>query len=92
MKTILNELEPYIHSIFEYLHSHPEVSWKEYETAAFIEKRLSEEGIKCNLFPSIPGLVAEIGSGKPVIAIRADMDALWQECDGAFKALSLIHI
>ena len=86
MKTKLNQLEPYIHSIFEYLHSHPEVSWKEYETAAFIEKRLSEEGIRCNHFPTFPGLVAEIGSGKPVIAVRADMDALWQECDGTFKA------
>lgn len=86
MKTKLRQLEPYIHSIFEYLHSHPEISWKEHETAAFIERRLREEGIKCNAFPSFPGLAAEIGSGKPVIAVRADMDALWQECDGTFKA------
>ena len=86
MKTKLMQLEPYVHSIFEYLHSHPEVSWKEDETTAFIENRLSEEGIKCSRFPSFPGLVAEVGNGKPVIALRADMDALWQECNGIFKA------
>ncbi len=87
MKTNLRQLEPYIHSIFEYLHTHPEISWKEHETAAFIEKRLNEEGIKCKAFPSFPGLIAEIGSGKPVIAVRADMDALWHKSDGTFKAI-----
>ena len=86
MKTKLIQLESYIHSIFEYLHSHPEVSWKEVETTAFIEKRLREEGITCRRFPSFPGLVAEVGSGKPVIALRADMDALWQECKGTLMA------
>ena len=86
MKPKLDQLESYIYSIYEYLHSRPEVSWKEYETAAFIEKRLSEEGIRCKPFSSIPGLVAEIGSGKPIIAVRADMDALWQECNGTYKA------
>lgn len=86
MKTKLSQLEPYVHSIFDYLHANPEISWKEHETAAFIEQRLSEEGIMCKSFPSYPGLVAEIGSGKPVIGVRADMDALWQECDGTYKA------
>ena len=31
-------------------------------------------------------MIAEIGSGNPVIAVRADMDALWQEVNGEFKA------
>ena len=31
-------------------------------------------------------MIAEIGSGNPVIAISADMDALWQEVNGEFKA------
>ena len=29
---------------------------------------------------------ADIGTGKPVVAIRADMDALRQEVDGVFRA------
>ncbi len=86
MKTKLSQLEPYVHSIFDYLHANPEISWKEHETSAFIEQRLREEGIICKPFPSYPGLIAEIGSGKPVIGVRADMDALWQECDGTYKA------
>ena len=31
-------------------------------------------------------MVGEIGSGRPVVALRADMDALWQEVDGLFQA------
>lgn len=86
MKTKLSLLEPYVHSIFKYLHTNPEISWKEHETSAFIGQRLSEEGIICKPFDSFPGLVAEIGNGKPVIGVRADMDALWQECGGTYKA------
>ncbi|WP_455661798.1 amidohydrolase [Pradoshia sp.] len=87
MKKKLKQLETYIHSLFTHLHYHPEVSWNEKETAAFILQRLSEDGFKCTPFPSFPGLIAEIGSGKPVIAIRADMDALWQEKDGTHQAV-----
>src|SRR5699024_3580813 len=42
----------------------------------------------CNIktFEDTTGLVVDVGSGKPVIALRADMDALWQEVDGTFQA------
>ena len=59
-----------------YLHQHPELSGQEFETTAFLkgyledlEIRILETGLKT-------GLVAEVGSGKPVIALRADIDAL----------------
>ena len=59
-----------------YLHQHPELSGQEFETTAFLkgyledlEIRILESGLKT-------GLVAEVGSGKPVIALRADIDAL----------------
>ncbi len=32
------------------------------------------------------GVVGEIGEGSPVVAVRADIDALWQEVDGVFQA------
>ncbi|WP_459502105.1 M20 peptidase aminoacylase family protein [Bacillus sp. C1] len=84
MKTVA--FQERLHEIFQYLHKHPEISWQEYNTTAYITKFLEEEGISYTAFDDCPGVVAEIGSGKPVIAIRADMDALWQEVDGQFRA------
>lgn len=75
-----------LQDIFTHLHKHPELSWEEYETTAYIKKLVEPYSCKVTTFEDIPGLVVEIGTGKPVIGIRADMDALWQEVDGEFKA------
>ncbi|MEW9500790.1 amidohydrolase [Jeotgalibacillus marinus] len=72
--------------IFDTLHSIPEVSWEEKNTTKFIEKFLKENNINVERFPHHTGLIAEVGSGKPVIGIRADIDALWQEVDGKMRA------
>ncbi|MFD3448259.1 M20 peptidase aminoacylase family protein [Microbacteriaceae bacterium 4G12] len=80
------ELQHRLNEIFQHLHENPEVSWQEYNTTAYIGKFLEEEGISYKVFDDCPGVIAEMGSGKPVIAIRGDMDALWQEVDGEFKA------
>ncbi|MFK2826371.1 M20 peptidase aminoacylase family protein [Bacillus sp. B190/17] len=72
--------------IFHHLHTHPEISWKETETTAYIAGLLKKEGVFVSTFDDCTGLIAEIGSGKPIIAVRADMDALWQEVDGSFQA------
>ncbi|MBM7648391.1 amidohydrolase [Bacillus ectoiniformans] len=79
-------LESRILDIFHHLHTHPEISWKETETTAFIEDLLKAEGVRTYTFDDCTGLVAEIGSGKPVVAVRADIDALWQEVNGSFQA------
>lgn len=44
--------------------------------------------IKCFLSSAgdVPGLIAEIGAGEEVVAVRADIDALWQEVDGEWQA------
>ncbi|MBU8785949.1 MULTISPECIES: M20 peptidase aminoacylase family protein [Bacillus] len=73
-------------SIFEHLHNHPEVSWKEYETTAFLKKQLEENGCRTQTFADCTGVIGEIGEGSPVVAVRADIDALWQEVDGTFQA------
>ena len=62
-----------------HLHAHPELSLKEHETAAFIERELRE----CN-FDEIrtgigqTGILATLKGGRPgpVTLLRADMDAL----------------
>jgi amidohydrolase len=58
------------------LHAHPELSWAEERTSAVVAKRLDEAGLTPRALPR-NGLVVEIGSGPgPVIALRADLDAL----------------
>jgi amidohydrolase len=59
------------------LHSHPELGFQEFRTAALVADTLNEIGIETRTGVGRTGVVAEIGSGDgPTIAIRADMDAL----------------
>ena len=59
-----------------HLHQHPELSGQEYETTAFLSRYLQDLGIKILDSGLETGLIAEIGQGEPVIALRADIDAL----------------
>lgn len=65
-----------LREIRHYLHQHPEISENEFETTAFIEKHLKDLGIEPLAYPLKTGVIAEIGSGQPIIALRADIDAL----------------
>ena len=61
-----------------HLHSHPELSFHEVETSAFIAKKLDELGLQYQRMAD-NGLVALIKGEKSsdqVVALRADMDAL----------------
>jgi len=58
------------------LHAHPELSHEEVETTAAIRGWLSEAGIRIADYPLRTGVVAEVGRGGPIVAIRADIDAL----------------
>ncbi|WP_431028814.1 amidohydrolase [Lysinibacillus sp. LZ02] len=71
---------------FEYFHTNPEVSWKEFNTTKKIASILDELNVPYYTFPDVTGLIAEIGEGEEVIAVRADIDALWQEVDGVMQA------
>ena len=62
--------------IRRYIHQHPELSGQEYQTTAFLKERLEELGIRILESGLKTGLIAEIGSGQPVVALRADIDAL----------------
>ncbi|MDG5786208.1 M20 peptidase aminoacylase family protein [Evansella sp. AB-P1] len=85
LNDILRETEPKVLEIFEHLHENPEVSWKEYQTSKYIVELLKEIGLRVTTFPNHTGILAEMGEGSPVVALRADMDALWQEVNGIFQ-------
>lgn len=72
-------------SWFDYFHAHPEVSWKEVGTTQAIAEILDNLGVEYRRFSDVTGLIAEIGEGEEVIAVRAEIDALWQEVDGDWQ-------
>lgn len=86
MEPEAKQLAGRLQNIFKHLHEHPEISWEEHETSAFIQSIVSAYDCKIQTFDDSAAVVVEIGSGKPVIALRADMDALWQEVNGKMQA------
>ncbi|WP_213505735.1 M20 peptidase aminoacylase family protein [Paenibacillus faecis] len=60
------------------LHRYPELSGEEFETTRRIREWLGEAGIRILDVPLATGVVAEVGGYRegPVIALRADIDAL----------------
>jgi amidohydrolase len=60
-----------------HLHAHPELSYQERATTDLIAQRLQVAGLEPTLLPNECGLVCDIGVGNgPVVALRADIDAL----------------
>ena len=59
------------------LHAHPELAWAEQRTTMLVAERLEQAGVKVQMLPR-SGLMAEIGdeTDGPVVALRADLDAL----------------
>lgn len=58
------------------LHAHPELAWQEQRTTTLVAERLEKAGLVVKLLPK-SGLIAELGSDDgPLVALRADLDAL----------------
>ncbi len=76
---LVNQYLPEFISFREHIHSHPELSFQEYETAKFISSLLTSWNIKHETEIAETGIVAIIEGKNPtkkIIALRADMDAL----------------
>ncbi|GAA0548525.1 M20 family metallopeptidase [Chitinophaga japonensis] len=60
------------------LHQHPELSNREYKTAAYVAAHLRQMGLEVQTGVGKTGVVGILKGGKPgpVVALRADMDAL----------------
>jgi amidohydrolase len=58
-----------------HLHRNPELSFHEHGTAAFVAETLEGFGLDVER-PTETGVLARIGGGGPVVALRADIDAL----------------
>ncbi|MCM2980636.1 amidohydrolase [Niallia circulans] len=74
-------------AMYQFLHNNAEISWEEVETTKFIKNELEKLSIPYQLFDDQTGIVGVWGKeNNPVIGLRADMDALWQQVKGEWKA------
>ncbi|USK27835.1 amidohydrolase [Metabacillus hrfriensis] len=69
---------------YQELHMLAEPSWEEEKTSQYIKEKLVNAGFIIQTYEGHFGFIAELeGEQSDVIALRADMDALVQEVDGA---------
>ncbi|MGZ8744597.1 MAG: amidohydrolase [Nocardioides sp.] len=76
--TVDSVVEKYADDLVELrrdLHAHPELSWAETRTTALVAERLEVAGIAVTRLDGT-GLLADIGANGPLVALRADLDAL----------------
>lgn len=64
--------------IRHHIHAHPELSYKEFETSAFVQQKLKEWSIpyEVKATTGVVGLIEGKNPSSKIIALRADMDAL----------------
>ncbi|HJY87317.1 MAG TPA: M20 family metallopeptidase [Candidatus Acidoferrales bacterium] len=68
-------LQPKLVKLRRQIHAHPELSFKERDTARLITNTLFELGYEVRLGVGGTGVIGEIGEGRTIV-VRADMDAL----------------
>jgi amidohydrolase len=71
-------LAPYADELVAFrrdLHAHPELGRHEFRTTQRVAERLQRAGLSPELLPGT-GVVCDVGSGGPAVALRADLDAL----------------
>ncbi|MEL6383350.1 MAG: M20 family metallopeptidase [Cyanobacteria bacterium J06626_18] len=98
IRAIADRLTPRLIEIRRHLHSHPELSGQEYQTAAYIAGVLSSCGLKTQELIGKTGVIADLpGNSKrqDILALRTDMDALpiveKVELEFASQKLGVMH-
>src|SRR5215469_5421350 len=79
LDAILSGHEPELIEFRRDLHAHPETGYHEHRTTRRIALRLEAAGLRPSILPKGTGLTVDIGEGAPgapVVALRADIDAL----------------
>ncbi|MGE4615894.1 MAG: amidohydrolase, partial [Gammaproteobacteria bacterium] len=67
----------YLAGLFEHFHRHPELSYREEETARRLARELRDAGVEVTEGVGGTGLVGIIENGAgPIVMLRADMDGL----------------
>ena len=89
IKTLAAKYFPKVRSYREHLHKHPELSFAEHNTCEFIAEKLDEMNLRfVKGVGGGTGVVAEVGEGDKIVALRADIDALpiQEEGDHSYRS------
>ncbi len=73
---LVQQRSPELVTLRRWLHARPEVSYAEHGTTEALRERLEVEGLHPEVLTVGTGLVCDVGHGKPIVALRADIDAL----------------
>jgi amidohydrolase len=79
IKSLAQAYKQEVIAVRRHLHAHPELSFKEVETAAFVAEKLKDIGIteiESKATTGWSALIRRKNPDKKVVALRADMDAL----------------
>ncbi|MFW5683763.1 MAG: M20 metallopeptidase family protein [Spirochaetota bacterium] len=90
VRNLARELHPEAIRVRRHLHMYPELSFEERETARFVASELTSAGIDFREGIAGNGILATVSGdrGGPVLALRADMDALpiTEENEGEYRS------
>jgi amidohydrolase len=78
IKELAKTFAPEFIEVRHHLHSHPELSYQEYETSKFVKGKLDSYGIpyEAKAVTGVVGIIKGKNPEKRIVALRADMDAL----------------
>lgn len=78
IKSLAGKIESEVVANRRHIHAHPELSFEEYKTSAFVKMQLDKLGIPYQEMANtgVVGLIKGEKSSEKIIALRADMDAL----------------
>ena len=88
-KAVADDYDAYLADLFVYFHSHPELSFLEYETAARLAEELRQAGLEVTEGVGGTGVVGMLRNGDgPLVLVRADIDGLPIEEDSGLAYAS----
>jgi amidohydrolase len=78
IRLLAKKYAPETIEIRRHLHAYPELSYKEFQTSAFVQDKLKEMGIPFEIKATtgVVGILKGMNPDSRIVALRADMDAL----------------